>query len=86
MLGKIRTTQTIDALTIEWLVQRRTRRFPETNHSIANATFAHSAGSQYITRALAASSRHLQQRTSDHRRDILATTFGTQAHSLADIS
>jgi hypothetical protein len=86
MLGKIRTTQRIDALTIEWLAQGRTRGFLETNHSIANTTFAHSAGSQYTTRALAASSRHLQQRTSDHRRDILATTFGTQAHGLSDIS
>jgi len=86
MLGKIRTTQRIDTLTIEWLAQGRTRRFLETNHSIANATFAHSAGSQDITRALAASSRHLQQRMSDHRRDILATTFDTRAHGLSNSS
>src|SRR5258708_27193363 len=68
MLGKIRTTQRIDALTIEWLAQGRTRGLLETNHSILNATFAHSGGSQYITRALAASSRHLQPCTSGHRR------------------
>jgi hypothetical protein len=46
MLGKIRTTQRIDTLTIEWLAQERTRGFLETNHSIANTTFAHSAGSR----------------------------------------
>jgi len=86
MLGKIRTTQRIDALTIEWLAQGRTRGLLETNHSILNATFAHSGGSQYITRALAASSRHLQPCTSGHRREILATTFGTQAHGLSNIS
>jgi hypothetical protein len=45
MLGKTRTTQRIDTLTIEWLAQGRTREFPEANRSITNTTLAHSAGS-----------------------------------------